>query len=227
LSVINLCNVSKCYQTGSTTVKALNSINLSIELGERVAIVGASGSGKSTLLNILGLLDRPTEGEYFLSGKEVAHLNDDEQSTMRNREIGFVFQSFFLLPRLDALQNVMLPLVYRDTPKEEAKERAMVMLDKLNIAHLSHHKPNQMSGGQQQRVALARALIGNPEVILADEPTGALDSQTSQEVMNLFIKLHEDHSKTVIIVTHDMDIARQCPRIVKVQDGKIISDIVE
>lgn len=227
LPVIELKNIVKKYYTGTTEVTALNNVNLKIHEGELVAIVGASGSGKSTLLNILGLLDQPTEGEYFLSDKAVAHLVDDEQAAVRNLKIGFVFQSFFLLPRLNALQNVMLPLIYRDTPKEIAKEKALAVLEKLSIGHLHHHRPNQLSGGQQQRVALARALVGDPAVILADEPTGALDSHTSQEVMNLFMQLNEKEKKTIIIVTHDLDIAHQCPRIVKVQDGKILSDYME
>ena len=225
--VIKLVDVVKRYQSGTLDVLALNQINLSILQGELVSIVGASGSGKSTLLNILGLLDRPTSGEYFLSEKEVSHLSDDELSLERNLKIGFVFQSFFLLPRLTALQNVMMPLLYRDTPKEQAKEKSLTLLEKLNIAHLHHHKPNQLSGGQQQRVALARALVGEPEVILADEPTGALDTHTSQEVLNLFLELNEKENKTVIIVTHDLEIAHECPRIIKVQDGKILSDYTE
>src|SRR3990167_9399626 len=225
--VIKLVDVVKRYQSGTLDVLALNQINLSILQGELVSIVGSSGSGKSTLLNILVLLDRPTSGEYFLSEKEVSHLSDDELSLERNLKIGFVFQSFFLLPRLTALQNVMMPLLYRDTPKEQAKEKSLTLLEKLNIAHLHHHKPNQLSGGQQQRVALARALVGEPEVILADEPTGALDTHTSQEVLNLFLELNEKENKTVIIVTHDLEIAHECPRIIKVQDGKILSDYTE
>ena len=225
--VIKLVDVVKHYQSGTMDVLALNKINLSILPGELVSIVGSSGSGKSTLLNILVLLDRPTSGEYFLSEREVSHLSDDELSLERNLKIGFVFQSFFLLPRLTALQNVMMPLLYRDTPKEQAKEKSLTLLEKLNIAHLHHHKPNQLSGGQQQRVALARALVGEPEVILADEPTGALDTHTSQEVLNLFLELNEKENKTVIIVTHDLEIAHECPRIIKVQDGKILSDYTE
>lgn len=225
--VIKLVDIVKRYQSGTMDVLALNQINLSILKGELVSIVGASGSGKSTLLNILGLLDRPTSGEYFLSEREVSHLSDDELSSQRNLKIGFVFQSFFLLPRLTAMQNVMMPLLYRDIPKEISKEKSLKILEKLNIAHLHHHKPNQLSGGQQQRVALARALVGEPEVILADEPTGALDTHTSQEVLNLFLELNEKENKTIIIVTHDLDIAHECPRIIKVQDGKIISDYTE
>lgn len=225
--VIKLVDVVKHYQSGTMDVLALNKINLSIFPGELVSIVGSSGSGKSTLLNILGLLDRPTSGEYFLSEREVSHLSDDELSLERNLKIGFVFQSFFLLPRLTALQNVMMPLLYRDTQKDQAKEKSLKILEKLNIAHLHHHKPNQLSGGQQQRVALARALVSEPEVILADEPTGALDTHTSQEVLNLFLELNEKENKTIIIVTHDLDIAHECPRIVKLQDGKILSDYTE
>ncbi len=225
--VIKLVDVVKRYQSGTLDVLALNQINLSILQGELVSIVGASGSGKSTLLNILGLLDRPTSGNYFLSEKEVSHLSDDELSLERNLKIGFVFQSFFLLPRLTALQNVMMPLLYRDIPKDISKGKSLKILEKLNIAHLHHHKPNQLSGGQQQRVALARALVGEPDVILADEPTGALDTHTSQEVLNLFLELNEKENKTVIIVTHDLDIAHECPRIIKVQDGSIISDYTE
>lgn len=227
LPIIKLVNIGKTYHTGMTDLTALHDINLTINSGELVAIMGASGSGKSTLLNILGLLDRPTCGEYFLLDKPVAHLSDDEQAYIRNLKISFVFQSFFLLPRLTALQNVMLPLIYRDTEKALARNLALSKLEKLNIAHLHHHKPNQLSGGQQQRVALARALVTEPEVILADEPTGALDTHTSQEVMNLLLTLNEKEHKTIIIVTHDSDVAHECPRMIKVQDGKIIYDRTE
>jgi putative ABC transport system ATP-binding protein len=222
--LIKLNNVTKIYQTGETALRALNDVSLSISEHEFVAIMGGSGSGKSTMMNILGLLDHPTSGSYFLSEKEVTSLNDDERAYIRNRKIGFIFQLFFLLPRLNAEQNVMLPLLYRGIAKKEAQEYALAMLEKVHIAHLHHHKPNQMSGGEQQRVAIARALVGDPSIILADEPTGALDSKTSQDLMKLFFSLYEKEKKTIAIVTHDPKVAKQCKRIITIEDGKIIGD---
>lgn len=222
--LIELQHIQKTYPSGDELLHALKNVNLKIYSGELVAIIGASGSGKSTLLNLLGLLDRPTQGHYLLENKVVTTHTDDELAQLRNHTIGFVFQSFYLLPRLSALQNVMLPLRYRHMPIEEASVKAQSALDKFRIGHLSHHKPQQLSGGQQQRVALARALVTDPKIILADEPTGALDSHTGEEVMQLFRKLHQEEKRTIIIVTHDLDIANQCKRIIHIKDGEIISD---
>lgn len=221
MSLIKLTNVTKIYQLGSSQYPALKGVDFELERGEMTAIVGVSGSGKSTLMNIIGFLDHCTNGQYFFDGVDVSHLTEDELADIRNRKIGFVFQSFFLLPRCDALQNVMLPLVYRGTPREEAKSLAMNMLEKVGMAHLADHKPNQLSGGQQQRVAIARALVGNPEVILADEPTGALDSQTGNDVMDLFAKMNRDEGRTIVIITHDQEISRRCRRVVTIKDGKL------
>jgi putative ABC transport system ATP-binding protein len=221
MPIIELHQVSKTYRIGENTTTVLHDINFQLNVGERVAIMGASGSGKTTLMNILGLLDHPTSGQYYLNGQEVNHLIEDERAALRNRTIGFVFQSFFLLPRLNILQNVGLPLHYRGCDKEEINSRAKQLLTKVGLTHLMQHKPNQLSGGQQQRAAIARALIGNPTVILADEPTGALDSHTGQVIMDLFAELNEKENVTIIIVTHDAHIAEQCQRIVHIQDGKI------
>lgn len=221
MSLIKLTNVTKIYQLGSSQYPALKGVDFELARGEMTAIVGVSGSGKSTLMNIIGFLDHCTNGQYYFDGVDVSHLTEDELADIRNRKIGFVFQSFFLLPRCDALQNVMLPLVYRGTPREEAKSLAMNMLEKVGMAHLADHKPNQLSGGQQQRVAIARALVGNPEVILADEPTGALDSQTGNDVMDLFAKMNRDEGRTIVIITHDQEISRRCRRVVTIKDGKL------
>lgn len=189
-----------------------------------IAIIGPSGSGKSTTMNILGLLDRPTSGIFLFNGHDTAKFNDNQLAEFRNQRVGFVFQSFFLLPRLNAQQNVALPLLYRDINLKEANQKASVMLEKVHIGHLYRNKPFEMSGGEQQRVAIARALVGEPDIILADEPTGALDSQTSQEIMNIIIDLNKKEGKTIIIITHDSNIAKQCRRIISLQDGKIIGD---
>lgn len=209
---------------GENRVEALRGIDLTIHEQDLLSIMGQSGSGKSTMMNIIGILDRPTEGEYLLNGKDVSKLSDNDRATVRNRHVGFVFQSFFLLPRLSAIANVGLPLMYRGTPHHEIKERSAVMLEKVGIGHLSHHKPYELSGGQQQRVAVARALVGNPSILLADEPTGALDTKTSQDVMDLFISLNKDDGTTIIIITHDPKIGKQCRRQVWMEDGQIISD---
>lgn len=222
-AVIELIDIRKVYHTGETELEVLKGVNVTINQGEMVAIMGASGSGKSTMLNIIGTLDRPTSGTYRLSGTEVEKLKDDELSEIRNLKIGFVFQSFFLLPRLTSLQNVMLPLMYRGTAGDEAKDRAMEMLEKINVAHLANNRPSQMSGGQQQRIALARALVGNPDVILADEPTGALDTKTSDEVMDIFMQLNQEEKRTLVIVTHDPEVGEQCKRVIHVQDGLVVS----
>lgn len=218
-ALIKLENVSKIYQLGERSFTALKNIHLELCQSEMLAIIGASGSGKSTLMNIIGFLDHCSSGRYLFAGLDVSHLTTQALATIRNQKIGFVFQSFFLLPRLNALQNVMLPLFYRGIPNHQAKEKAHTHLEKMNVAHLAHHKPNQLSGGQQQRVAIARALVGDPQVILADEPTGALDSATSNEVMTLFINLNRQEGRTIVIITHDKEISRRCSRIIAIKDG--------
>lgn len=224
MSLIELKNINKIYQTGTIALRALKDVSLVIDSLEMVAIVGVSGSGKSTMMNIIGLLDLPTSGKFLLNGKQVSLIAEDELAEIRNKTIGFVFQSFFLLPRLKALQNVVLPLLYRGYNFKKALKTAENIMAKLGISHLCDNKPNQMSGGEQQRVAIARALIGNPEIILADEPTGSLDTKTGREIMSLFAKLHEIDHKTVIIITHDQSISEQCGRIITLQDGRIIND---
>ena len=221
---MQLNKVSKTYKTGNIQVEALKEINLSIGQHEFVAVMGASGSGKSTLLNIIGLLDRATKGSYILEGKDVENLSDDRWAILRNEFMGFVFQSFFLLPRFNALQNVMLPLLYSKKYSWQDKQRGESLLEKMGIANFAHHKPSQLSGGQQQRVAIARALVCEPNIIFADEPTGALDSKTGEEILQLFKKIHTNERKTVVIVTHDLKIAKHCKRIIKIHDGKIVSD---
>ena len=221
-SLVNLQNITKIYRTGSGEFHALKGVDFQLERSEMMAIMGSSGSGKSTLMNILGFLDHATTGKYLFSNEDVSHLQDEELAVIRNQKIGFVFQSFFLLPRLDALQNVMLPLFYRGDETEVAKEKAINMLAKVGMRNFSDHKPNQLSGGQQQRVAIARALVGDPEVVLADEPTGALDSKTGQEVMELFAHLNQQEKRTIVIVTHDSNVSRQCQRVVTLRDGKVV-----
>lgn len=221
--MIAMKNIVKDYYLGEQPIHVLKGIDVAIHQGELVAITGPSGSGKSTLMNIIGLLDRPTSGEYFLNENPVQDLSADEQADVRNKTIGFIFQSFFLLPRLTALQNVGLPLVYRDTKASEIKERALKKLEQVGMGDLTRHKPSELSGGQQQRVAIARALVGEPHMILADEPTGALDSKTSQEVMDILIQLNQDENATIVIVTHDPHVAEQCQRVIKVSDGHVIS----
>jgi putative ABC transport system ATP-binding protein len=222
LSLIKLESVTKTYQSDISEYQALKGIDFQLDKGEMIAIIGASGSGKSTLMNIIGFLDHCTTGKYLFANENVSHLRDEELSQIRNKKIGFVFQSFFLLPRLNALQNVMLPLFYRGIEKLEAEEQAKKMLDKVGMKKFIEHKPNQLSGGQQQRVAIARALVGDPEVILADEPTGALDSQTGQDVLDLFTHLNRDEQRTIVIITHDHEVSQQCQRIVALRDGKIL-----
>lgn len=218
--LIKLENINKTYQIGDNQIQALRSVNFELKTGEMTAIMGSSGSGKSTLMNIIGFLDRPTSGNYWFNGKDVSSLTEQALAHIRNREIGFVFQSFFLLPRLTAIQNVILPLFYRGTPREESLELAKQMLDKMGVANLANNRPNQLSGGQQQRVAIARALVGDPKVILADEPTGALDSDTGNEVMRLFSELHTKENRTIVIITHDKEVSRRCQRVVMIKDGK-------
>lgn len=221
--MIGLKEVTKSYHLVGQEIPVLKGVNLSIKDGELVALMGPSGSGKSTTMNIIGLLDRPTSGQYFLNGKDVSQLTSDEQATVRNQSIGFIFQQFFLLPRLSALQNVILPMTYRKYKQDaDLKKLALSIMERVGVAQLAAHKPIEMSGGQQQRVAIARALIGSPHLILADEPTGSLDSKTGQEVMNLLIELNHKVKATILVVTHDEKVAAQCHRIIRVQDGKII-----
>lgn len=213
-------DIWKIYKLGKEEVQALRGINLEIKKNEFVAIMGPSGSGKSTLLNILGCLDTPTSGQYFLNGKEVSQLSDEELALIRNKEIGFVFQVFNLLPNVDAFHNVELPLIYNGTPKKERREKVISALKMVELAHRMKHKPAELSGGERQRVAIARALVNSPSIILADEPTGNLDSRSGAEIMNLFEKLHS-LGNTIIIVTHDPNIAERAKRIIYLKDGEI------
>ncbi|HED09290.1 MAG TPA: ABC transporter ATP-binding protein [Caldithrix abyssi] len=221
--LIDIRALSKKYLLGTVRVLALNEISLSIERNEYVAIMGPSGSGKSTLMNIIGCLDVPTSGSYTLNGQAVASLSDDELATIRNKEIGFVFQTFNLLPRADALHNVELPLIYKGVPKAERRIIARETLEKVGLGDRMDHKPNELSGGQRQRVAIARALVNNPSIILADEPTGNLDSTTGEEIMKLFADLNAA-GNTIIVVTHEEEIARKSKRIIRLRDGRIVSD---
>jgi len=210
---------------GEEEFKALDGVDLEIQRNEYVALIGPSGSGKSTLMNLLGCLDTPSEGKYVLNGRDTSTMNDNDLAKVRNQEIGFIFQSFHLLPRMTVLQNVMQPLVYRGIPKAERVKMASEALDKVGLSHRMGHRPNQLSGGQRQRVAVARALVGKPSILLADEPTGNLDSKTSAEIMSLFDELHQQ-GQTVIVVTHEPDIAAHCHRTLRVSDGKIVQDSV-
>lgn len=219
--LIELQDIHKTYQLGEQTVHALDGVSLNIEQGELLAIVGPSGAGKSTLMDIIGLLDTPSSGRYCFVGDDVAKFDDDTRSDMRNQAIGFTFQSFFLLPGLTALQNVALPLTYRQLAKKEIHQQATEMLVKVGLGERLHHKPSELSGGQQQRVAIARSLVTEPKLILADEPTGALDSHTSNDIIKLLKQLNIENNVTVIIVTHDNTIAQQCPRQINIKDGQI------
>ena len=220
---IILKDVTKTYHMGDTTVHALAGINLEIAPGELTAIMGPSGSGKSTLMNILGCLDRPTSGSYSIEGLEVGKLNDDELAVMRNQKIGFVFQNFNLLPRMSALQNVALPMVYAGLPKAQRIERAEKALAMVGLEDRKHHRPNELSGGQRQRVAIARALVNDPAIIMADEPTGNLDSKSGNEIMDIFGELNSQ-GRTIILVTHEPEIAVYARRVLHVRDGKLVRD---
>jgi len=223
--IIEIKGIVKNYQVGTVVVRALRSVSLDISRNEYVAIMGPSGSGKSTLMNILGCLDTPTKGEYILNGTDVSKMADDRLAEIRNKEIGFVFQTFNLLPRYTALENVTLPLIYAGVPRHEREDLAVKTLDLVGLGDRMTHKPNELSGGQRQRVAIARALINNPSIILADEPTGNLDSKTSRDIMALLDKIHED-GNTVIVVTHEEDIARHAHRIIKLMDGEVSADYI-
>ncbi|MCS7250005.1 MAG: ABC transporter ATP-binding protein [candidate division WOR-3 bacterium] len=218
-----LINIKKVYFTGKVSFPALNGINLTIEKGEYTAIMGPSGSGKSTLLNIIGFLDTPTEGKYFYQGKEVSNLSDYELARLRNKEVGFVFQNFNLLPRLTAFNNVELPLIYSGLGVKERKRLVMEILEKVGLKERANHRPNELSGGEMQRVAIARALVNNPSLILADEPTGNLDSKTGSEIMEIFDQLAKE-GRTIIIVTHDPNVASHAKRLIRITDGMIIED---
>ncbi len=224
-NVIKLNSLVKNYYIGKIVVEALRSIDLMIDRGEYVAIMGPSGSGKSTLMNIIGCLDSPTSGEYYLNRKDVSKMDDNSLAEIRNKEIGFVFQTFNLLPRYTALENVMLPLIYAGVPKHERMEIARTVLDSVGLADRMDHRPNELSGGQRQRVAVARALVNKPSIILADEPTGNLDSKSSAEIMNLFDEIYRK-GNTVIVVTHEEDIARHAKRIIRLMDGQVAADTV-
>jgi putative ABC transport system ATP-binding protein len=213
----------KTYEMGSEKIHALAGVSFVVERGEYVAIMGPSGSGKSTLMNLIGCLDTPTQGKYYINGRLVSDMDDDELAYIRNREIGFVFQTFNLLARATALHNVELPLIYSGTPAQERIERAKAALTKVELEDRMMHKPNELSGGQRQRVAIARALVNNPSILLADEPTGNLDSATGVEIMKLFEKLH-DQGNTIILVTHEADVAEHARRVIHIRDGKVASD---
>ncbi|MFT6092534.1 MAG: putative ABC transport system ATP-binding protein [Pseudohongiellaceae bacterium] len=223
MALIELQEITKYYEMGSQTVKALDGITINVNQNDYLAFIGTSGSGKSTMLNILGCLDKPTLGQYFLNGKNVEALDQNQLSEIRNLEIGFIFQSFNLLPRTSALGNVMQPLIYRNINLRQRKKMASEALARVGLADRVDHLPNQLSGGQRQRVAIARALVTSPSILLADEPTGNLDSRTTVEIMQLFDELHKE-GQTLIVVTHENEIARHCHRVVEMKDGKIFSD---
>jgi len=224
VSLLELRGVSKTYGEGGLAVPALRGVSLTVEEGELLSIMGPSGSGKSTLMNILGCLDRPTSGTYLIEGRDVSTLTDNELAEIRNRKIGFVFQTFNLLPRATALENVELPLIYRGLPPAERRRMAREALEVVGVGHRLHHRPTQLSGGEQQRVAIARAIAGNPRLLLADEPTGNLDTRTGEEIMGLFQRINAELGVTVVQVTHDPYRGRQTRRIVRVRDGEIVGD---
>ena len=226
MNLIEIKNLIKTYATGDTSFNALDDVSLSVKQGEFVAIMGASGSGKSTFMNVLGCLDKPTSGTYFLDGIDVSKMTMDELSAIRNRKLGFVFQGFNLISRTSALENVEMPMIYKGIPPEERIKRAKAALKIVGLEKRETHMPNQMSGGQQQRVAIARAIVNDAPIILADEPTGNLDTKTSIEVMEFFVKLNSAAGKTIVLVTHEPDIAEYAKRVVTFRDGKIISDVL-
>lgn len=221
--LIELSDITRIFTVGGEEVRALQGVSFGINRGEWVAIVGQSGSGKSTLMNVIGCLDTPTSGRYMLNGKDVSKMNDDELAGIRNREIGFIFQTFQLLPKETALSNVELPLIYRGMGAKQRREQAKAALEKVGLTNRSHHRPNELSGGQRQRVAIARALCAEPSLLLADEPTGNLDSSTGEEIVKLFEQLHS-HGHTIILVTHEPKLAARCPRAVRITDGRIVAD---
>ena len=219
--MLKLTGICRSYRVGPVTTEVLRGVDLEVGAGDLVSIMGPSGSGKSTLMNIVGLLDRPTSGACLLAGRDVAGLGDDELSALRNRQIGFVFQSFHLLPQLSALENVCLPLVYRGAARPEMRRRAQAILERVGMADRTGHRPDQLSGGQKQRVAIARALVGEPALLLADEPTGALDTDTAGEVMALLRRLNAEQGVTILIITHDPSVAGQCARQTRIRDGRL------
>lgn len=220
--MLKLIDIKKTYKIGPTEIEVLKGVNLEIADGELLSIMGQSGCGKSTLMNIIGLLDKPTSGAYFIEDKAVSYTDDDTLSAIRNKKIGFVFQQYNLLPKLTALDNVGIPLIYRGENEDVIKQKSIKFLTKVDMYERAHHKPGELSGGQQQRVAIARALIGKPTIILADEPTGAVDTHVGQEIMNIFKKLNREDGITVVIITHDPNIAKQCERFVAMKDGVLL-----
>ena len=220
--MIELKNINKSFSIGGEEIQALDNVNLNIEKQDFIAIIGPSGSGKSTLMNVLGLLDVPDSGEYIFDGKEVSKLSDNELAEIRNKKIGFVFQNFNLLPRMNAIENIQVPLIYRGMTDKDSKKLAIEYLEKVGLKGREEHLPSQLSGGQQQRVAIARAMAGSPELILADEPTGALDSKTSEDIMEQLKKLNEN-GQTIILITHDIEVAKKAKKIIKILDGRLQS----
>ncbi len=223
-TMFKLANIKKSYRLGPVEVNVLKGVNLTVEEGEMLSVVGTSGCGKSTLMNIMGFLDNPSSGYLYFEDKDASHLTDSQLSIIRNQKIGFVFQQFHLLSRLTALENVCLPLIYRGMDKLQRIRIARDMLAQVDMSGLKDHKPTELSGGQQQRVAIARALSGSPSLILADEPTGALDDKVGQDIMNLFLDLNRNHGNTIVIITHDPSIAKQCKRVVRMRDGMLYED---
>ena len=224
-NVIDMQGIVKRYYEGEPNeLEILHGIDLKVFQGEFVSIVGESGSGKSTLMNMIGALDRPTEGQYFLGGRDISKLQDEELSDIRNQQIGFVFQNFCLIPRMSAVRNVEIPLMYANMPPKQRRERAMELLALVGMEERADHKPNELSGGQNQRVAIARAMANDPHILLADEPTGALDSKTGHMVMDIFHKLHEEQDKTIVLITHSQELAHETERMITISDGRIIAD---